>query len=180
MILRTKILLLLLILISITKNVSSQTDPRVLEIREKFKKINDSKNYRVISLNNQEFMEDITDGGGELTAYMRNDSIFRINVWIGLSNRNLIYELYYWGNELVFVYEIEDSHKIIYEDGEFIGFDHFNTQVTLEGRYYFNKNKMFKKIIKGEYLMDEIQPDSVIEKELTEMSIKYFEIVRNK
>lgn len=48
---------------------SQEKELIIKDIRAKFKEINDYKSYQEILLDNEDFMEQITDGGGQLTAY---------------------------------------------------------------------------------------------------------------
>ncbi len=119
---------------------------QVQAIRKEFQAINGDSSMKKITLENEEFMEDLTDGGGELTGYYKNGQIRKIRQWIGLSYGNEIKEFYFRNGKLIFVYEQFNSFPFDEKKGELI---HSSTKTTFEGRYYFNNDKLIDRKITG-------------------------------
>lgn len=159
---------------------SQEKDLIIKDIRAKFKEINDFKNYQKIVLDNEKFIGQMTDGGGQLTAYLKNDSICKIYEWIGLSFGVHKTEYYYWNEKLFFAYCIEETFEEINDsiDG-FIGFDYTKLNKTFEGRYYFFKDSILDVKHTGNLLFG-IDSELELRNSLLESSIKNIEIIKIK
>src|SRR6185295_612843 len=53
--------------------VNAQSTDNIEQIRETVEKINTDTGYRTRTLDNEEFMEEMGDGGGSLTGYYKGD-----------------------------------------------------------------------------------------------------------
>ena len=136
-----------------------QTNPdMVKEIRKEFQSINSDTAYKKVTLENEEFLENMTDGGGELTGFFKGGQIKKIYRWVGLSNGNEITEFYFKNGQLIFVYEKFNS--FVY-DNKKEELDHSKTETTFEGRYYFNNKKLIDLITTGHnrFENDAIDPE---------------------
>lgn len=116
-------------------------------IRKKFEVISKDPTLKKVVLENEEFLENMTDGGGELTGFYKGKEIKKIHEWIGLSNGISIKEFYFDNGQLIFVYEKFNS--FIFDDKK-NEFDHNKTKTIFEGRYYFNDRKLISKSTKGD------------------------------
>lgn len=124
---------------------------QVQAIRKEFQAINGDSALKKITLENEEFMEYMTDGGGELTGYYRNGQVKKIHQWAGLSHGNEIKEFYFKKGKLIFVYEQFNSFPWDGKKGEH---NRSRTKTTFEGRYYFNKDKLVDKKVTGKKQFD--------------------------
>src|SRR5258706_4258188 len=115
-------------------------------IRKDFQAINTDTSLKTKTLEDDEFLENTTDGGAELTGYYKRDSIVKIFEWIGLSYGNRTREFYFRKGWLFFVYEKFQSFVINDTTGEM---DHSNVKTTFEGRYYFNNDKLIEQKTSG-------------------------------
>jgi hypothetical protein len=122
-------------------------DEQIKLIRKKFEIINKDTTLRKVTLENEEFLTNMTDGGGELTGFYKNKEIKKIYEWIGLSNGISIKEFYFDKGQLIFVYEKFDSFVFDDKKNEF---DHTKTKTVFEGRYYFSNKKLISKSTKGD------------------------------
>ena len=122
-------------------------DEQIKLIRKKFEVINKDTTLRKVVLENEEFLEDMTDGGGKLAGFYKGKEIKKIYEWIGLSNGISIKEFYFDKEQLIFVYEKFDSYVVDDKTNEI---DHSRTKTIFEGRYYFNNKKLFNKSTKGD------------------------------
>ena len=122
-------------------------DEQIKLIRKKFEIVNRDTTLRKVTLENEEFLTNMTDGGGELAGFYKNKEIKKIYEWIGLSNGISIKEFYFENDQLIFVYEKFDSFVFDDKKNEF---DLGKTKTVFEGRYYFNNEKLFSRSIKGD------------------------------
>src|ERR1700752_4941469 len=105
---KNKIILLFLLIFSLAIYGQAHEDI-IKNIRKDFKAINTDTTLKKISLENEEFLENVPDGGGELTGFFKADSIVKITEWIGLSYGNRIREYYYKHDKLFFIFEKFES-----------------------------------------------------------------------
>lgn len=116
-------------------------------IRKKFEVINKDTTLRKVVLENEEFLEDMTDGGGELTGFYKGKEVKKIHEWIGVSNGISIKEFYFDDGQLIFVFEKFESFV---SDDKKNELNHNKGKTTFEGRYYFNHRKLISKSTKGD------------------------------
>ena len=139
-------------------------DEQIKLIRKKFEIINTDTTLRKVTLENEEFLTNMTDAGGELTGFYKNKEIKKIYEWIGLSNGISIREFYFDKGQLIFVYEKFDSFVFDDKKNEF---DFTKTKTIFEGRYYFSNKKLFSRSTKGDKSLaaqDESTEDGLIER----------------
>ena len=77
-------------------------DEQIKLIRKKFETINKDTTLKKVELENEEFLSNMTDGGGKLTGFYKNNEIKKIYEWIGLSNGISIKEFYFDKEQLIF------------------------------------------------------------------------------
>jgi hypothetical protein len=127
---------------------------QVQAIRKEFQAINRDSTLKKVTMENEEFPEQlVTDGGRELTGYYKNGQVKKIRHWVGISHGNQIKEFYFHDGKLVFVYEQFDSFPFDGKKGEHI---RYMTKTTFEGRYYFNNDKLIERKITGKKQYDGI------------------------
>jgi hypothetical protein len=107
--------------------------------------LNSSKIKDSVYLENEDFMENSTDGGGSLTGYFQNGNLVKIDEWYGISWGVLQVSYYFDNSSLVFVRETEDHFYI--DDSTGIDPSRFDSQ--FRGEYYFNKGKLFDEVSLG-------------------------------
>lgn len=132
-------------------------------IRENFEAINKDTTLRKVTLENEEFLENMTDGGGELQGFYKEKQIKKIYEWVGFSNGINIKEFYFNDDQLIFAYEKFDSFKYDDKKNEF---DFSKTKTIFEGRYYFRNKKLFSFSLKGK--KSSVGQDETTEKNLLE------------
>lgn len=130
-------------------------------IQVEFKNINADNGLKKVTLENEEFLENMTDGGGELTGYFKKGQIKRVRQWVGLSNGNETTEFYFKNGHLIFVYEKFASFIF---DPKTEQFDHTKTETTFEGRYYFHNNKLidYRPTGHNRFEDDTIDPEKIL------------------
>lgn len=155
-----KHLFIIFIFIIATGSLFAQTKNKSIEeIRTHFKWINSQKDFVAAELNNEDFLDQTPDNGAQLMGLYKNDTLFKIIEWTGLSYAIMTTEYYFWNNKLIFVYDTEKNYKQINDsiDG-FIGFDYNEAKIMYESRHYFIDGKEIQKIEKGKRLIELLQP----------------------
>ncbi|GAA3916548.1 hypothetical protein GCM10022209_06610 [Chitinophaga oryziterrae] len=118
----------------------------IKSIKKEFKDINDDNSFKKVVLENEEFMEHMTDRGGSLTGYYKDEKLCKIVEWIGISNGIYISEYYFKEEQLIFVYKAFKAVVYDIKKGEV---DYDQTGVKFEGRYYFNDKTLIDSITTG-------------------------------
>jgi hypothetical protein len=170
---KNRILLLFLLISCLTAQSQTREDV-IKKIRKDFQEINADTTLKKTSLENEEFLENVPDGGGELTGFFKKDSIAKIAEWIGLSYGNRIREYYYKGDKLFFVFEKFESF-VKNKNGEL---DHERAKTSFEGRYYFNNDKLVERKISGKKPLEENSMD--VATELQKEARDNFQLILNK
>jgi len=171
-----KYIFFLLLDISFVAITFAQTkDAQIKSIRKRFQHIDSDTTLKKATLENEEFLLNMTDGGGELTGFYKNKEIKKIYEWIGLSNGISIREFYFDNEQLIFVYEKFDSFVFDDKKGEF---DLSKTKTIFEGRFYFSNKKLFSKSTKGDKSL--AAQDESTEKGLLERASENLEALNKK
>ena len=125
----------------------AQTDSnRIVKIRKIVEQINMDSVYTTMILDNKQFLEHMTDGGGQLIGYFKNGKLVKIVETVYLSSCINVTEYYIQSNKLIFVYTFGKEFQYIDSSATF----NSNSQsVTMECRFYFDNGKMIKSILKG-------------------------------
>jgi hypothetical protein len=142
-----RLLCLLIFLQSCLLTYAQDNNSIIDKIRHAVEQINKESGYSKKVLNNEEFLEQTTDGGGQLTGYFKNGQLVKIKEWIGLSSCINITEYYLQSDKLIFTYT--EGSDFAYNDS----LNSFNPQKqirTMECRFYFDNDKLIKNIIKGQ------------------------------
>jgi hypothetical protein len=149
---RIEVWTLAILTIILPASVTGQNvNEKIRLIKSRFTSINQTSDYQVVSLSHEDFLENMTDGGGQLQGYFRKDEIQKIFESVGLSYCMQTKEYYFWDNKLIFVYEKEVSFKM-----DSLGtLDHSKVGPVFEGRYYFSDDKLISTQTKGRKLMDD-------------------------
>lgn len=119
----------------------------VQNIQEKIQSIDFEKNYDIKVLNNEKFVDHMTDGGGQLTGYFKDGKLVKVVERLGLSYGVITYEYYFSNEELLLVKEREEY----FPDTENAGtLDYTKLELAFRGEYYFNGGKLIASHIEGQ------------------------------
>jgi hypothetical protein len=169
---KNKIVLLFLLISSLGAHCQAREDI-IKKIRKDFAEINADTTLKKISLENEEFLENVPDGGGELTGFFKGDSIVKIFEWIGLSYGNRTREFYYKHDRLFFIFE--KFEPFVEKNGEL---DRRKVKTSFEGRYYFSSEKLVEQKISGR---KPPEGDSIdVSKQLQKEAKDNFQLILNK
>ncbi len=136
---------LIIVLLGLETSAQSGIN-KINEIRKIVAQINNDSGYLIRKLENEEFLEQITDNGGDLTGYFKNGQLIKIVEWIGLSSCVNITEYYLQDNKLIFAFTKGSESPYI---DSLETFDHSKLIKTMECRFYFDNNKTIKTILNG-------------------------------
>ena len=125
----------------------AQADNKVSAIREVVEQINKDTVYQKRTLDNEQFLEQMTDGGGQLTGYFKNKQLVKIVEWVGLSSCISLYEYYLQNGLLIFAYGQE---KVFPYDNHTGLFDYQKQILGMECRFYFDKGKLINSKFNGQ------------------------------
>lgn len=163
-----------------TTSLFSQTKAdQVKEIQRKFKHINSDTGYQVRTLEGEQFLEQTTDGGGQLSGYFKQGQVRRIVESVGLSYGMLITEYYFWDGQLFFVYEKEADYPYVDSLQEI---DHTTLIPAFEGRYYFTGRKIFETKYSGRKRFPDgvIMAPAIKAQQLLQASDRYLGLLKKK
>jgi hypothetical protein len=125
----------------------AQEDTTVIEGIHRITKDIDMRNdLKPVVLENEMFMEESTDGGGVLTAWMHKRQVLKLVEWVGLSSCVNVTEYYFHDGQLVFV-TVEGS-EYAYVDS--LGaFDRRVQRTTMEARFHYHAGEVVKQEVSG-------------------------------
>lgn len=146
---------------------------QIREIQKYVNQICKQKFKDSLELENEEFMENMTDGGGSLTGYFQDGKLLLIKEWIGLSYGVTQHSFYFNKDRLVYVLELEDD---FYVDSS--GTDHSRFDQHFRGNYYFSNNRLVDMVSLGHnrFEIDTNDP----EKEFLQLAAGYQKLILNK
>ncbi len=118
----------------------------IKDIDSEVNSINQYKNYKIKTLENEEFLEQMTDGGGHLSGYFKEGQIKKIIEKFGLSYCVKTFEYYFLNGKLIFIFEKEDDFPY---DENIAGLNYEKLELVFEGHYYFDNKNLIKIETKG-------------------------------
>jgi hypothetical protein len=95
-------------------------------------------------LEDEDFLENMTDGGSTLTGYFSNGELIKISEWVGLSYGVIQQHFYFAKERLVFVSQTEDY---FYTDTA--GTDHSKFENDFRSEFYFTAEKLLEQVSSG-------------------------------
>jgi hypothetical protein len=80
-------------------------------ISDKYQQINAYNKYKTITIDDaEEIFGHATDNGASLTGYFKADTLKKIMLWVGLSNKTIQDEFYFDQELLIFVFTTEREY----------------------------------------------------------------------
>jgi len=139
--------------------------------------INEEKRFTTKKLENDEYLDQMPDGGGELTGYYIGDTLYKMTDWIGLSSGVVKDEYYFDKGKPMFVYEVDSRFE--YNDSLQVR-DYSKQKIVFEGRYYFGNNKLIHAIKAGTPFGGHDLSDPAKAKELLDEAKQYGLLLKTK
>lgn len=124
-----------------------------------------------------EFMDYATDNGGELTVFHKNNQVYKIEEWIGLSSFFIVNTYYIQNNQLIFAKDEEFMYERHPVTGEIAGFS--SQENLFKGKYYFKKGKLIHHESLGHNRFEDDEKNDA-EKEFTTSVKKYLSLFYKK
>ncbi|MFZ7143949.1 MAG: hypothetical protein ACO1G6_01290 [Bacteroidota bacterium] len=125
----------------------SGNDQSLLIAQELIAKIeSDTLNYTVKTLENEEFMEHATDGGGSLTGYFKSGELRKIISWVGLSSCYTIKTFYLEKESLIAVAGLEMDYNY---DHATTTIDYSSSFKAYDFTFYFENDQLVSSEFEG-------------------------------
>lgn len=118
----------------------------ILAVDRRVQAIDAAKDYETRTLVNEEFMEKMTDGGGELKGFLKDGQLVKMESWVGVSSCVFITKYYFDREQLVFVHLQGLEFAYVDSTGSF---DPSTQNVTMEGRFYYRDGAVAAIDLKG-------------------------------
>lgn len=153
---------ILLLILFASSCLNSQTKEEIIEqINEYVEDIHLDTNLKTVTLQNNEFLENMTDGGGELTGFYKKRKFYRIYQSVAISYGVYITEFYYQNDKLIFVRD--NFNAYVYVDS-LNAFDYSQSNNTYSGIFYFDNDRIIHSSSKGHGRteVDNIDPEKVL------------------
>lgn len=131
---------------NLLKNKSQELSLIINDIQKKVRLIDIENNYQIKTLKNEQFLGQMTDGGGELIGYFKDGEIKKIKEILGLSYGVKTYEYYFSNEQLILVYEKDENFPY---DDKIQSLDQTKLKLAFEGHYYFKNEKLINKQTTG-------------------------------
>lgn len=120
---------------SVGSNVQS-----LVIVQELIAKIeSDTPNYTIKTLENEEFMDHATDGGGSLTGYFKSGELRKIVSWAGLSSCYTINTFYLEKQSLIAVVGLEMDYNY---DHATTAIDYSSSSKAYDFAFYFDNDQL--------------------------------------
>lgn len=132
--------LTILLLVLSSGSVYAQLPKQVKQIDSICKAIDKDVTLKKKIYEQEEFMENVTDNGGKLTVYHKNNVVYKVTEWVGLSGYVVINSYYFQAEKLIFVKDEEEMYEKN-ATGETTG--KFSKENRFVGKYYFKNGKLF-------------------------------------
>lgn len=116
-----------------TSDDSAKID-QLVTIQEAVRQLDRRTDFRIQTLLNEEFMQEVTDGGGQLTGYLSDGEVQKVETKVFLSNGQAQVVYYYKENQLIFVREKEFQYSYDADAGTF---NYNEIEVLYEGTFSF-------------------------------------------
>jgi hypothetical protein len=169
-------LILIGIILFSANGLFAQSDGNVKEIRDTVEQINKDTGYTTKTLDNMQFLEQMTDGGGQLTGYFKNGQLVKIVERVWLSSCVATYDYYLQNNLLIFIYGQENDFKFV---DSAVAFNYDSLTLAMECRYYFNNDQLIKTEFKGTTRCSQ-QPSENDAKDLMAECKRYIVLLKDK
>jgi hypothetical protein len=137
-----------LLLIILQIGFAQTLETKIASIRSDVQKIDKVSGYQIKTLTNEEFLGDMTDGGGELKAYYLNGALLKITAKVYLSSCITIIDYYFKHNNLIFTYTQGNEWQY---DENLNNYNPRKIRLEMECRLYFENAKVIKTILNGTY-----------------------------
>ncbi len=118
--------------------------------------------YSQVILDNDEFMEQMTDGGGRLTGYFSGNEVRKINVTVGVSYGKYEFDYYFKNSKL---YYIVESFKQYAYDVDTDTWNYSKMEQTFNGDYLFQPDFDYETLGHNRFKNDELDPEEVLKDE---------------
>lgn len=121
-----------------------------------------SKKHYSIFIDDTSFVASMPEQGATLTAYFKNDTVYKIKTWFGFNFGDVSREYFYWNDTLSLIIETQK----MYNGAAIPAINPDSIKAHYSGRYIFKKGKLTDISQKGNYSISDT-PSSKEETEAT-------------
>ena len=134
------------------------------DVFNRVKETDEGKDYQIDSLENEDFLPQMTDGGGKLVGYFEDGELVKMEVKIFMSYGIKTFVYYFSGGELFYVNERFEQFTY---DSKTDKVDSSKTEQTFNGDYIFKDGKLIDLETLGHnrFEDDELNPEVILLKE---------------
>jgi hypothetical protein len=165
-----------LLLFCFAASVHAQKNHEISFIDSVCKAIDKNEALKKKIFQQEDFMEQATDNGAELTLYYKSNVVYKIKEWVGLSYGVVITTYYFLSGKLIFVRQEEYQYEQNTATGEITS--KLSNENRFVGRYYFKDGKLFNETSMGHNKFEDENNDA--EKEFSKSARKYLKLFTKK
>jgi hypothetical protein len=126
------------LIFTVLAGYGQKKDSVIERIRRLYKQINTDSSLKTVKLENEQFLQQLPDGGASLKGFFCGDSIRKIHLYTRLSFGVRQYDYYFNDNgKVFFMYETEEDFPYNSKTGSL---NYTKLTPAFEGRYYFDDN----------------------------------------
>lgn len=134
----TRKLLIFLFTFQVSVVFAQSKKGKLIEIQKQIQAINEGGPYQLKTLENEQFLDRLPDGGGALTGYLKENKVCKMTERLGKSYCVQQLEYYFVKEQLIFVNEKELDFAL----NDSSGFDYASQTLSFECCYYFDQGKL--------------------------------------
>ncbi len=157
------LILFAVFVVSLNFVFSQNSNEKIKVIREHFKWINTQKDFEIIKISGEDYLNKIPDNGVEVKGFLKDNKIYKITEWIGLSSGVCETEYYFWNNQLFFIFYKESKYgEKKSKNGDYFEPDYTKLIPYYELRLYLNRDKVIKKLEKGKTNLEKVDANKFV------------------
>lgn len=144
-------------------------------IFERAKQLEKKKGYETVELKNEEFLDQMGEGGGSLTGYFQKEDLVKMEARIFTSLGIQAFHFYFTEGDLFLINETFEQFRY---NPEIDKIDHSKTEKTFNGNYIFRNNQLieFETLGHNRFEDDGLNPGEV----LLEEANRYRKLLKEK
>ena len=117
------------------------------DLINRVEQIEKDNSFEKVTLENEELMSQMSDGGGELTGYFKRGKVQKITMKLGFSYGVSTSHYYFSEGKLIFIKKVLEKFPYIESEANF---DYSNLVTSFVGNYYFRNEKLIDSDFRGQ------------------------------
>ena len=170
--------ILICVLVLNMPSIAQTKQEEIQAIRVSYNQINEERHFTTKKLENEEYLDHMPDGGGELTGYYKGDTLYKITDWIGISSGVIKDEYYFDKGRLIFFYEVQSRFGF---NDTLQERDYSKQKVVFERRYYIHNGILIHSVKSGKsFETSSNLSNAAMQKELLDEAKQYSSLLKVK